>query len=461
MKPAMAAPDEEGAENAGSIRPLRINDFLMNKIRLSFWLLLILPMMGLAQSKRPQVLVYGYGVDAYAAALQSSLSNLNTVWVVNGDKMIPELTSEMISITSDAGLDAGVWANLLAKTLRHDKPSDSLSVMARRRINPRIVQNVIDSVLKAAQNLTIVEQGQVRSIKKSGKDWQIELADKNRFKVRAVVDASKDAYLYQMAGGAVDSIAARTVVPDAYFQSTAYGELFRTGVAVGERDGHAFTLPLPGLIPGDDSNLFLTQRTPVVQQLLAGDEKDIPLLMHVGQAVGAAAAYVAFFKTTSDKVDVRDVQGELLKYGARLMPFSDVAIEKPHFLAIQRIGATGMLTGRTGEDGRVYFDTDNAVTAAEVKPVLNQLFSRSQIWFVDHADVDTLTLADVFSYIKFVGQRGNELEGQVQKNWKRRFHFEDEYDEQRIATRKYVAVLLDAYCGPFSVKVGLDGTIQR
>ncbi len=434
----------------------------MNKIRFSFCLLLVLPMIGFAQSKkRPQVFVYGYGVDAYAAALQSSLSNLNTVWVVNGDKMIPELTSEIISIPSDAGLDAGIWANLLAKTLRSDKPSDSLSAIARRRINPRIVQNMIDSVLKTTQNLTIIEQGQVRSIKKSGKDWQIELADKSRMKVKAVVDASKDAYLYQLAGGKIDSIATRATIPDSYFESAVSSELFRTGVAVGERDGRAFTLPLSGLIPGDDRNLFLTQRTPVVQHLLTGDEQDIPLLMHVGQAVGAAAAYVAFFKTTSDKVDVRDVQGELLKYGGRLIPFSDVALEKPYFSAIQRTGATGMLSGRISEDGRMYFDADEAVTVAEIKPVLNQLFSRSQIWFVDHADVDTLTLADVFSYIKFVGQRGNELEGQVQKNWKRRFHFEDEYDEQRIATRKYVAVLLDAYCGPFSVKVGLNGTIQR
>lgn len=418
-------------------------------------------MVGLAQNKRPQVFVYGYGVDAYAAALQSSWSNLNTVWVVNGDKMMPELTSEIISIASNTGLDGGIWANLLAKTLRHDKPSDSLSAIAKRRINPRIVQNVIDSVLKAARNLTVIEQGQVRSIKKSGKDWRIELEDKRSFKVRAVVDASKDAYLYQLAGGTADSIAAREKIPDTYFQSTTFDDLFRTGVAVGDLGNHAFTLPLSGLVPGDDSNLFLTQRIPVVQQLLAGDEKDIPLLMHVGQAVGAAAAYVAFFKTTSDKLDVRDVQGELLKFGARLMPFSDVAIEEPYFLAVQRIGATGMLAGRTDEGGHVYFDVDQAVTADEIKPILNQLFSRSQIWFVDHADVDTLTLADVFSYIKFVGQRGNELEGQVQKNWKRRFHFEDAYDEQRIATRKYVTVLLDAYCGPFSVKVGLNGAIQR
>src|SRR5690606_32292478 len=197
-----------------------------------------------------------------------------------------------------------------------------------------------------------------------------------------------------------------------------------------------------------------------VQQLFTDAASDIPLMMHVGQAVGAAAAYTAFYKVTPDKLDVRSVQGELLQYGGRLMPFVDVPLESPHFGAIQRVGATGMLLGRKDEHGGLYFDADAPVTADEVKPVLNALFSRSQIWFIDHADIDTFTIADLFSYIKFVGQRGNELEAQVQKNWER-YHFDGGFDEQQQATRAQVAVLLDAYCDPFDVKVGLDGTIQR
>jgi len=434
----------------------------MNKRYSLFCLLLALPFIGLSQkSKRPQVLVYGYGADAYAAALQSSMSNLNTVWVVNGDKIMPELTSDFIAVTSATRLDAGVWANLLAKTLRHDKRSDSLSTIAKRRINPRIVQNVVDSTLKAYKNLTIIEQGQLRSVKKSGKDWQVELADRSRFKIRAVVDASEDAYLYRLATGNTDSLNVRTSLSPDYFQTGAYDGLSRTSVAVGDAGGRVFTLPLPALMPADDSNLFVTRRLPTVQRLLSDTADDIPLLMHVGQAVGAAAAYTAFFKTTTDKLDARNVQGELLQYGARLMPFVDVSIESPYFAATQRVGATGILLGRMATDGRLYFDPDAMVTAGEIKPVLNQLFSRSQIWFVNYANVDTLTLADLFSYIKFVGQRGNELEGQVQKNWKRRFQLDGEYDEQQPISRKLFAVLLDAYCKPFDVKIGLDGTIQR
>ena len=433
----------------------------MNKRCLPFFLLLLIPLLGIPQRKRPQILVYGHGADAYAAALQSSMSNLNTVWVVNGDRMMPELTSDFNSIASSADLDAGVWASLLAKTLRGGKSSDSLSAAAKQRINPRIVQNVVDSVVKAAKNLTIIEGGQVRSVKKSGKSWQVELVDRTRFKVRSVVDASSDAYLYQLAYGTLDSIAVRTDISDDYFQAPSYVGLSRTGVAVGDLGGRGFTLPLAALVPADDSNLFLTQRGPTVRRLLTGTADDIPLLMHVGQAIGAAAAYTAFYKITSDKLDARNIQGELLQYGARLMPFVDVPIQSPHFEAIQRVGATGMLLGRAEEDGRLWFDVDAMVTADEIKAVLNALFSRSQIWFINHADVDTLTLADLLSYIKFVGQRGDELEEYVEKNWERRFHLEGAYDSEQQATRRHVAVLLDAYCKPFDVKIGLDGSIQR
>lgn len=432
----------------------------MDKRYVFFWLLFIVPFLASAQRKRPQVLVYGYGADAYAAAVQSAMSNLNTVWVINGDRVVPELTSESVSVTSNAHLDAGIWANFLAATKR-EKPSDSVSIVAKRRINPSLARGVVDSVLKSFNNLTIISGGTLRAVRKSGKNWQVDLSDRRRFKIRSVVDASADGQLYQMVHGTLDSFRVRKDIQAAYFQSVPYNGLARTGVAVGERDGKGYSLPLGSLVPTGEDNLFLIRYIPAVQQLLTHTEADIPLLMHVGQAVGAAAAYAAFYQATPAKLDVRSVQGELLQYQARLIPFVDVPLESPHFHAIQRIGATGMLKGREDERGQLYFDAGAPVTADEVKPVLNALFSRSQIWFINHADVDTFTMADLFSYIKFVGQRGNELEGQVQKNWKRRYHFEGEYDEQQQATRTHVAVLLDAYCDPFDVKVGLDGTIQR
>lgn len=434
----------------------------MNKRQLFFFLCVVLPFFGWSQSKRPQVLVYGSGADAYAAALQSAMSNLNTVWILEDEQIAPELTGGPTTIASGANLDAGVWADFLAKTLNHEHASDSLSAIAKKRINPQIALNVIDSSLSATDNLTVIEDAALVEIRKRRNDWQVTLANRERFRIRAVIDASADARLFQLAYGATDSINTRAVVETAYFQTMDYDVRSRTGVAVGHFGTHAYTLPLAALVPADDSNFFLTRTVPTLQPLLIGSSEDIPLLMHIGQAVGAAASYTAFFKTTSDKLDVRKVQGELLQYGARLMPFADVPIDDENFASIQRIGATGLLKGITDVvSGNLLFNPGAPVLAEEIKPVLNQLFSRSQIWFIDHAEVDTLRLTDLFSLIKYIGQRGDELEEQVAKGWSRTFHLEGEFDDARLATRRLVAVLLDAYCRPFDVSVGLTGVIQR
>src|SRR5690606_37591077 len=111
-----------------------------------------------------------------------------------------------------------------------------------------------------------------------------------------VVDASEDADLFKLANGNVDTNKVRTKVAEDYFKTREYVGLSRTGVAVGDVGGQAFTLPLGALVPANGSNMFLTRKGEVVKGLLNGTANDIPLLMQVGQAVGAVAAYTAFFK---------------------------------------------------------------------------------------------------------------------------------------------------------------------
>ena len=437
----------------------------MSKRNLFFLLFAALPFLAWSQkSKRPQVLVYGSGVDAYAAALQSAKSNLNTVWVLEDGQIAPELTAAAVTIEGGAGLDAGLWADFLAATLQQPAlRSDSLSAIAKKRINPQIAQNVIDSTLRAAGNLTVVKTAAPVEIRKRGKYWQVTLSSREQFRIPTIVDASAAGGVFQLVYGTVDSVQVRdTTTGQAYFEATGYDERSRTGVAVGHLQEQPYTVPLAALVPAGNGNLFFTRMAPALRPLLTGSAQDIPLLMHIGQAVGAAASYTAFFETTSDKLDVRKIQGELLQYGARLMPFGDIRIDDPNFMAIQRTGATGLLHGQTGGGtGRLLFNPDAPVSAAEITPVMNQLFSRSQIWFIDHPDVDKLRLSDLFSLIKYVGQRGDELDKQVDRAWQRTFKLEGEPDAGRVVTRRIFAVLLDAYCKPFDVSVGLTGVIQR
>ncbi len=419
-----------------------------------------MPVLALGQkSKRPQVLVYGSGADAFAAAIQAAMSNLNTVWLSPEDKLVPELTTEVGVITSNDQLDGGIWANVLASTLNHDDRNDSIATIAKQRINPQIAENVITALIARYPNLTVVRGAELRSVKKVRRNWQVELASRARYRIRTLVDGSANGALWQLALPGTTPVAKTELAPD-YFQPDAYDPLARTGVAVADLRHPPYTLPLAVLVPTDDSNLFAIRALPALQTLLTGSANDIPLLMHAGQAVGAAAAYTAFYETTSDKLDLRSVQGEIVQYGARLIPFQDVAAESPHFGAIQRVGATGLLPGTHTDDGLFLFEPDNTVSTDEIAGVMDRLYSRSQIWFTDNS-ADTLLLSDLLSLIKYVGHRGNELEGQVEKNWERHFRFTDAYALDMPITRRHFAVLMDAYCRPFDVKVGLDGTIFR
>src|SRR5690606_38364166 len=139
--------------------------------------------------------------------------------------------------------------------------------IARRRINPQIARNVIDSAINASENLTIVYGAALRGIRKRGKDWQVELTTRQRYRIRTVVDASADASVHRLALGS-DSVKTKTVLNDRYFQSTVYEPLFRTSVVVGQIASRAFMLPLAALVPADDSNLFATRGTRTVQTLL-------------------------------------------------------------------------------------------------------------------------------------------------------------------------------------------------
>lgn len=414
----------------------------------------------LAQSKRPQVLVYGSGAEAFAAAMQAAMSNLNTIWLSPDNKLVPELTTGFGHIAGNNRLDGGIWAILLARTVNHDDRNDSIAAIAKQRINPQLAENAINELIGRYPNLTLVRGASIRSVRKVRKNWQVELSNRVRYRVRAVVDASADDTFFQMALPDTTTVEARATLNPAYLLPGEYHPLSRTGVAVADLGHPAFTLPLATLLPSGDSNFFPVRSLPALQSLLTGTPEDIPLLMHVGQAIGAAASYAAFYETTSDKLDLRSIQGEILQYGARLIPFQDIPIESPHFAAIQRLGATGLLPGHFDDENLFVFDPNGTVSTREIAPVMDRLYSRSQIWFADN-QTDTLRLSELLSLIKYVSHRGNELEGHVEKNWVRRFQFAGQYDAGMVVTRRHFAVLMDAYCRPFDVKAGFDGTIYR
>lgn len=177
--------------------------------------------------------------------------------------------------------------------------------------------------------------------------------------------------------------------------------LYRTGISVGDYpvDHHhkknpqapqhldfypvpSFNVPLGALIPKNISGLIVAEKATSVSNLANGTTRLQPCVLLTGQAAGTLAALcVQLDKANAADVSVRAVQRALLEKGAYLMPYYDVPAGHPHFAAVQRIGATGILRG-TGKPNawanQTLFYPDSLVTTDSL-PVDLQPFTRKTI----------------------------------------------------------------------------------
>src|SRR5690606_30214314 len=144
---------------------------------------------------------------------------------------------------------------------------------------------------------------------------------------------------------------------------------FRTGLFVFEEQKKGLEVPAQTLLNTPAENFFVLNQYPWVKTEHNKSPHKIPLLMLSGQALGASAAYCAFFKTTTDKINIRTLQGELLTYHGQLIPFQDIAIDDPHFTVIQRIGAAGILKGQLDKTtDNFVFNPESSVSSKEIEP---------------------------------------------------------------------------------------------
>lgn len=431
----------------------------------------LVPILAFAQGKKPEVLVYGNGMDAYTAAIQSAKSNLNTVWVLEIGHLreMEWLKFAQADITSFREFHNGFWANLLTKSRKASSASDSVIAVAIHKLNPQLLFNALEEELLQYPHLSVIYRAELKSVKKSGKKWEVKLQSNVEYKVRAIVDATPEGKVGKMAVS--EPVEYLVSVEETKAVTSGKNPLLRTAIALHSPENErVMSLPLGAIIqllPEDKKGkkegltLFYTQNHRFLKNQLPSDANALPLLGHLGQSVGALAAYVAFFKTTPDKVEVRQVQGEVLQYGARVIPFEDIKIEDPNFLAIQKNALTGLFAEDLNEKGQLVFQADSSVKKAEIQPILEALYSRSQIWFEENNALEELKLKDVLSLIKYISARGNELESIVERNWTRKFKFTTAYDIEKVVTRREVATLLEEYCKPFDVRVNLKGQIVR
>jgi hypothetical protein len=162
-------------------------------------------------------------------------------------------------------------------------------------------------------------------------------------------------------------------------------ELYRTGIAVGDYpvDHHharypgkvpeiefppipAYTIPMGVMIPEKTEGLIVCEKGISVTNIVNGTTRLQPVVLLTGQAAGILAVKSIQLKKKIREVPVRAVQEELLKAKAYLLPFTDVTPGDPHWEAIQKVGATGILKGTGKAEGwanKLFFYPDSLVDA--------------------------------------------------------------------------------------------------
>lgn len=254
----------------------------------------------------------------------------------------------------------------------------------------------------------------------------------------------------------------------------SYGDpLYRTGISVGDYpiDHHhkknpdapqhlefhpipSYNVPLGALIPQGVSNLVIAEKSISVSNVANGTTRLQPVVLLTGQAAGTLAALAAKKSTAPKNIPVRTVQQALLNAKAYLMPYLDVTPENPHWEAVQKIGATGLLKG-SGVPykwaNQTWFYPDSLVDAGKLASDV-QAFANGRYRFAS----STVTTAEAIGLAHQLRPKNKSFLSKekfhkwVQANWEN-WGLKN-FAAGRHLTRLELAVLLNRTLDPFATK---------
>ena len=265
--------------------------------------------------------------------------------------------------------------------------------------------------------------------------------------------------------------------------------LYKTSIAVGDYpiDHHhdknpnapivefpavpSFGLPLGCLVPHQIDGLIVAEKSISVTHIANGATRLQPVVMLLGQAAGALAAECLKNQQQPRQCDIRAIQQDLLRSGCWLLPFIDINPKDPHFEILQQAGASGILRG-TGIPykwaNQTWLYPDSLLTVGDFQSAVQQLTGKP----VDQAGMGTtgenMTLGQ---FIRALGQltdsqdltlvpglspKQNDLLSFIHRSWKK-WYLVQQYDENRLLTRREFAVAMQHLYAPFSRPVGFRG----
>lgn len=400
-------------------------------------MMVCLPSLLFAKSPKPKLLVYGSTLEAYVAALQSAASGVPTIWV-NPQSYTFERDGALINEYEGDLLDGGVVQQFSKNRKNtHDAVSSTLggSRMASQSVltesNPLLISVNAQDVVKIERK----------------KSWKFTLSNKTNYEVQVVIDASEKATLATKANITNFS---KPILKKSKAITLAES---RSVVFVGESQGEVLVGLLPDLL-GQKGNFF------VLNPLDAIPNADVTVRSAFAQTISTIANYCAFFKVLPEKIDLRTLQSEIMAYQGRLLPFINISVSDKHYNTIQKMFLSGILLLQ--DDGvNLLFNKQDSVKLSGVKSVVNQFYSRAQLWFVDN-NPEYLTVQDALNLIKFTAFRAEELDVEVKNKWNKELAFEQPYDSSKLISKYEFAVLFEMFASPFAKKISQDGqTIYR
>lgn len=395
-----------------------------------------------AQTIKTDVLVIGGTPSGVAAAIQSARSKLKTVLLMPGgflDKAMP--AGNVYAITSNPNLSAGIWGEFNTKIREFYKNQVGYQDTTQLKFESYTGATVLKGIVDTVKNLTLKLNTPFTDVKKNGTGWEVSIitnGKKDVIKARVLVDATDEGEVMTKAS-AIGLIMLDHLEPN----------IFRTSIA-------PYYIPLFNTVVRPANNLLFTRG------FVENSIEKLPIQLHIGQGVGCIAAYCAFFKTTTKNLNVRVIQQELLDFKGLLLPFTDIKPTDKYIRAIQQIGATGLLKGidqTTLEGNQFNFLPNKDVITAEIKPVLNEIYSRAFIWFDKEKPAELFTVGNTLSLIsEFTLTDPKTLQTTLQKDWQTKFGFTN-FNAARPITRLEFAVLVNQYLNPFARKIDLEGNI--
>ncbi|MCJ0741784.1 hypothetical protein [Pedobacter montanisoli] len=383
-----------------------------------FTLILFFTFKVFAQTQKTDVLVIGNNNAAVSAAIQAVQSDVKVILLLQAGGF------DIEPVVKD--INSGIQLNFVNK------------LATKENFNKQEANAALTQMTDSLKKLTVIKNVSWIKAGKSGNGWSLTLSNGQSIKAKILINTADIKLNNTLKINAAES--------QIWQQVDYLNNIYRTSVAGGKTMNNSNITQASlyrFLIPQQESFLWLTDNS-----------------MLSGQAAGAIAAYSAFFNVKLSLVDVKKIQGELIKFKLNLIPFADIQTSNPNWAAIQKTGVMGIIKGQVQND-QLYFMPEKEITTEEIKQPLKDHFYKAQIWFDDHTK-PSLSLNDALDLVCYTGNKSKETtEKEVQKKWKTTYAFKTDFDLNKIVTRQELAVLLQDYTSPFLVNTDKEGNIQR